>query len=195
MKLREDERFRDDFEADDIAVHGILHGILHGGDYSSITDGPKRSGRKVFQTLATRCAGIQDKWEYRNRAISLSQKFHYKDEHLLIFQEYTSQWQKIFHLYYLAGEELSEGLKMAWCLDGLKAEDGSTVSTSKSAMISEPAYSEFLNKAISRLTMDISEKKVTGKNNNRNCNKRNNKYIKEVIAKQTAELEAKFEQK
>ena len=72
MKLREDERFRDDFEADEIVVHGILYACLHGGNYSSIVDGPKRSGRKAFQTLATRRAGIQDKWEYRNRAVSLS---------------------------------------------------------------------------------------------------------------------------
>ena len=106
MKLREDERFIDDFEADDIAVHDILHACLHGGDYSSIVDGPRRPGRKAFQTLATRCAGIQDKWEYRNRAVSLSQKLHYKDEHVLSFQEYTSQWQKIFHLYYIAGEDI-----------------------------------------------------------------------------------------
>ena len=42
---------------------------------------------------------------------------------------------------------------------------------------------------------DSDEKKGTGKNNNRNRNKRTNKYIKEVIAKQSAELEAKFEQK
>ena len=113
MELREDERSRDNFEADDIAVHGIMHACFHVGDYSSIVDGPKQSGREAFQTLATRCAGIQDKWEYRNRAVSLSQKLHYKDEHVMTFQEYTSQWQKIFHLYYLTGEDLSEGLKAA----------------------------------------------------------------------------------
>ena len=107
MKLREDGRFRDDFKADDIAVHEILHACLHGGD-----DGPKQSGRKEFQTLATRCAGIQDKWEYRNRAVSMSQTIHYKDEHVMTFQDYTSQWQKIFHMRYLAGEKLSEGLKV-----------------------------------------------------------------------------------
>ena len=174
---------------------------------------------------------------------------------------------------------------MAWFLDGLKAEDGSTVSISKSAMFGDSAYSEDINKVIGRLTMDIAgnkanrragnynkygrgkkpkysvnkvetakpnvpskpsrnppgidvsgptkwfdkddfhrlppewkrycshkryeayqkkkkadgkdsdEKKGTGKNNNRNRNKRTNKYIKEVIAKQSAELEAKFEQK
>ena len=287
MKLREDESFVDDFEADDMAVYDILHTCLHGGDYSSIVDGPKRSGRKVFQTLSTRCAGIQGMWEYRNQAVSLSQKLHYKDEHSSSFQNYTSQWQKIFYLYYLAGEELSEGLKVAWFLDGLKAEDGSTVSISKSAMFSNAAYSEDLNKVIARLTLDIAgnkanrkaanyhkhngkkprfnvseigvddpsppkkpsknppgvdvsdptkwfekddfakltpewrkycaykryeakqkkigkqkndnvpntdEKKV-GKNNKSNRNKKNNKYIREVIAKQTAELEAKFEQK
>ena len=76
MKLREDERFRDDFEADDIAVRDILHTCLDGGDYSSIVDGPKQSIRKEFQMLATRCAGIQDNWEYRNRAVAVSQKIH-----------------------------------------------------------------------------------------------------------------------
>ena len=90
MKLREDERFRDDFEADNIAVHEILYACLHGGHYSNIVDRPKQSGRKEFQTLTTRCAGIQDKWEYRNRAVS--QKIHYKDEHDMTFQEYPSQW-------------------------------------------------------------------------------------------------------
>ena len=47
-KLREDERFRDDFEADNIAVHEILHSCLHGGDYIRIVDGLKQSGRKAF---------------------------------------------------------------------------------------------------------------------------------------------------
>ena len=61
IKLREDERFRNDFEADDIAVHEILHSNLHGGNYYSIVDGPKQSGRDAFKTLTTRCAGIQDK--------------------------------------------------------------------------------------------------------------------------------------
>ena len=41
-------------------MHEILHACLHGGDYSSIVDGPKQSGRKAFQSLAIRCAGIQD---------------------------------------------------------------------------------------------------------------------------------------
>ena len=165
-KLREDERFRYDFEADDIAVHEILHSCLHGGDYSSIVDGPKQSGRKAFQTLATRCAGIQDKWEYRNRAVSLSQRIHYKDEHVMSFQEYSTKWQKIFHLYYLAGETISEGLKVALFLDGLNAENGSTVSISKSAMFSDPAYSEDINKVISRLTMDIAGTKANRRSGN-----------------------------
>lgn len=43
VKLREDERFSDDFETDDIAVYEILNACLHGGDYSNIVDGPKRS--------------------------------------------------------------------------------------------------------------------------------------------------------
>ena len=87
---------------------------------NSILDGPKKSGRKDFGTLAIRCAGIHDKWEYRNQAVLLSQKLHYKDEHVLTFKDYTSKWQKIFHLRYLAGETLSEGMHVAWFLDGLK---------------------------------------------------------------------------
>ena len=85
-KLREDERFIDNFETDAMAVYEILHTFLHGGDYSSIADGPKQSGWKAFLTLSTRCAGIQDKWEYRNQAVSMSQKLYYKDEHVLTFQ-------------------------------------------------------------------------------------------------------------
>ena len=45
--------------------------------------------------------------------MALSQKIHYKDEHVMSVHEYTSQLQKIFHLYYLAGETISEGLNMA----------------------------------------------------------------------------------
>ena len=90
----------------------------------------------------------------------MSQKIHYKDEHVMTFQEYTSQWLKIFHLYYLAGKKLSEGLKVTWFLDGLKAEDGSTVSISKSAMFSDSSYAEDLNKIISRVTMDIAGNKA-----------------------------------
>ena len=82
------------------------------------------------------------------------------------FQEYTTKWQKIFHLYYLAGETISEGLKVAWFLDGLKAEDGSTVSISKSAMFSDPAYLEDINKVISRLTMDIAGTKANRRSGN-----------------------------
>ena len=47
-------------------------------------------------------------------------------------------------------------MKVAWFLDGLKAEDGSTVSIAKSAMFSDSAYWEDLNKVIGRLTMDIA---------------------------------------
>ena len=65
---------------------------------------------------------------------------------------------------------------MAWFLDGLKAEDGSTVSTSKSAMFSEPAYSEDLNKVISRLTMDIAGNKANRRSGN--CNKHGGKKQK-----------------
>ena len=46
------------------------------------------------------------------------------------------------------------------------------------------------NKCNGKATTD--EKNLPGKNNNRNRNKRNNKYIMEVIATQTAELEATF---
>ena len=93
----------------------------------------------------------------------------------MTFQEYTLQWQKIFYLCYLAREELSEGLKEPWFLDGLNAEDGSTVSTSKSAMFSEPAYSEDLNEVISRLTMDIV---------GNNANRRSGNYNKHGVKKQ-----------
>ena len=78
IELREDERFNDDFEADDIAVYGILHACMHGGDYSSIVDRPKRSGRKAFQTLATRCARIHDNWEstlQRRACVDLSRVY------------------------------------------------------------------------------------------------------------------------
>ena len=87
-----------------------------------------------------------------------------------MFQEYTSQWQKIFHLYYIAGETISEGMKVAWLLDGLKAEDGSTVSISKVAMFSDSIYSKYLNKVIARLSINIAGNKanrksvITGKN-------------------------------
>ena len=96
----------------------------------------------------------------------LSQRLHFKDEHIITFQEYTSQWQKIFHLYYLAGENLYEGLKVAWFLDGLNAEDGSTVPYSKSAMFSDLAYLEDINKVISRLTMDITGTKANRRSGN-----------------------------
>ena len=185
-KLREDVRFIDNFETDDNAVYEILHYCLHGGDYSSIVDGPKRSGRDVFETLATRCAGIQDKWEYRNQAVSLSQKLYYKDEHSLSFQEYTSQWQKIFHLYYLAGEELSEAMKVTWFMDKLKAEDGSTVSISKSAIYSNSeVYGEDLNKVIARLTVDITGNKANRKA--ANYNKHNVKKQKYNVSEVGAE--------
>ena len=128
--------------------------------------------------MATRCAGIQDKWEYRNRAVSLSQKIHYKDEHVMSFQEYTTKWQKVFHLYYLDGEELSEGLKVACFLDGLKAEDGSTASISKSAIFSDPVYSEDLNKVISRLSMDIAGNKANRRSGNYSKNGNNGKKMK-----------------
>jgi hypothetical protein len=184
--LRDDVRFIDNFETDDTAVYEILHYCLHGGDYSSIVDGPKRSGRDVFQTLATRCAGIQDKWEYRNQAVSLSQKLYYKDEHSLSFQEYTSQWQKIFHLYYLAGEELSEAMKVTWFMDKLKAEDGSTVSISKLAIYSNSeVYGEDLNKVIARLTVDIAGNKANRKA--ANYNKHNVKKQKYNVSEVGAE--------
>jgi len=181
-KLREDDRFIDNFETDDIAVFEILHACLHGGDYSSIVDGPKQSGRQAFQTLSTRCAGIQDKWEYRNQAVSRGMKLYYKDEHVLTFQNYTSQWQQIFHLYYLAGEELSETLKVTMFLLGLKAEDGSTVSISKSAMFSDDSYAHNLNKVIGRLTMDIAGTKANRKtaNYNKNGNKKPKFNVSEV---------------
>ena len=78
----------------------------------------------------------------------------------MTFQDYTSQWQKIFHLCYLAGVKLSEGLKVTWFLDGLKAEHGSTVSISKSAIFSDSTYSEDLNKVISRLSLDSAGNKA-----------------------------------
>ena len=51
-------------------------------------------------------------------------------------------------------------LKVTWFLDGLKAEDGSTVSISKSAMFSDSTYSEDLDKVISRLSLGISGNKA-----------------------------------
>ena len=59
---------------------------------------------------------------------------------------------------------------------GLKAEDGSTVSISKSAMFSDSAYSEDLNKVIGRLTMDIAGNKANRKA--ANYNKRGGKKQK-----------------
>ena len=41
----------------------------------------------------------------------------------------------------------------------------------------------------------MDDRKKTGKNNHINRNKNNNKYIKEIVAKQAKELETKFEQK
>jgi hypothetical protein len=86
------------------------------------------------------------------------------------FQEYSTKWQKIFHLYYLAGETISEGLKVALFLDGLNAENGSTVSISKSAMFSDPAYSEDINKVISMLTMDTAGMEANRRSGNYNKN-------------------------
>ena len=58
---------------------------------------------------------IQDKWEYRNQAVSLSQKLRNMDDHILTLKEYifTARLQKIFHLYYLTSKTLSEGMKVA----------------------------------------------------------------------------------
>ena len=119
-------------------------------------NGPKKSWRDAFLTLTSRCAGIQDQWEYRNQAVALSNNLHYKDEHVMTFKEYTDKWQKIFHLYYLAWDTLSEGMKIEWFLDGLKTENGLTVSISMSVMFSVSSYSNDLNKVIARLTMDIA---------------------------------------
>ena len=80
------------------------------------------------------------------------------------------------------GLDLSEGLKVAWFLDGLKAEDGSTVSISKSAMFSDSAYSEDLNKVIGRLTMDIAGNKANRRaaNYNKHGGKKQKFNVSEV---------------
>lgn len=57
-------------------------------------------------------------------------------------------------------------MKVAWFLDGLKAEDGSTVLISKSAIFSDSAYSNDLNKVIVRITMDIAGNKANRRADN-----------------------------
>ena len=55
---------------------------------------------------------------------------------------------------------------VVYFLDGLKVEDCSTVSISKSAMFSGSSYSEDLNRVISRHTMDIAGNKANRRSGN-----------------------------
>ena len=60
---------------------------------------------------------------------------------------------------------------------------------------SHKRYEAYLKKNKDKGKATTNDVKKVGKNNRINRNKRNSKYIKEIIAKQTVELEAKFEQK
>ena len=79
---------------------------------------------------------------------------------------------------------------------GLKAEDGSTVSISKSAMFSDESYADDLNKVIGRLTMDIAGNKGNQKtgNFNNHGNKKPKYNVSEVGVDDTGKLSGQTHQ-